>query len=200
MLTPPSPSISPSLTAQDTIISRKRQRSESMQSEGSSSSPKRSLSEDPAEDTFRSPPQSEDMTALNLSEANINDDIDSYMAEQDRSGATEPLTTPRSAATTILSPSEKLRLIQSLCNEPMKIGETWYIVSRRWYRRWEKACSGQVDKEGAVEEKDIGPVDNTPLVDLNGNLVAQAVEHVDVEFLSEEAFTRLVEWYVLQAL
>lgn len=136
------------------------------------------------------------MSALNISEANINDDIDTYMAEQAGSDAAEPLTTPRAVPTAIPPPSEKLRLVEPLCKEPMKIGETWYIVSRRWYRRWQKACSGEQDKEGAVEEKDVGPVDNTSLVDISGSLVSSAVEHVDVEFVPEAVWSYFVSWYV----
>lgn len=56
--------------------------------------------------------------------------------------------------------------------------------------------TGEEDKEGRVEEKDLGPVDNTPLCDQRGQVTSDLIEHVDCEFVPEEVWERLKEWYV----
>lgn len=113
------------------------------------------------------------------------------MAEQGEESVPQRLTVPSVA----LTPAQKLAAIEELRNSPMSRGDTWYVVSRQWYRRWQKACSGEVDKEGAVEEKDLGPVDNSQLADAQGNIIAPTLEHVDVEFVPESAWTLFVSWY-----
>lgn len=77
----------------------------------------------------------------------------------------------------------------------MAEGETWYLVSRAWYRRWEKAVRGEVDKDGSVEEKDLGPVDNRPLLDEYDNLIADLVEEVNVHYVPGEAWQFFLSWY-----
>ncbi|EMD38909.1 hypothetical protein CERSUDRAFT_104201 [Gelatoporia subvermispora B] len=195
MLTPSSPSTSPSLAPQELNVNRKRNRSLSMQSVASTSSPKRAASEDPTSDSARSPQsQSHEMSALSLTDANLDHEIESYMANQpedDLAASPAEEATPATPAT----PAQKLATVEALCKEPMVVGETWYIVSRKWYRKWQKALSGEVDKEGGVEEKDVGPVDNTDLVDASGNFVSQAIEHVDVEFVPQKVWTMFEEWY-----
>ncbi|KAH8093309.1 cysteine proteinase [Cristinia sonorae] len=193
MLTPPSPSRSPSLTPNDQA-SRKRQRSESMDSQPSSSS-KRSISVDPS----LTPSQSHDIVSVSLAEVTLDADIDAYMVVQGE--ATIPATLDESTqqdssvTSSDFSGAQKLALIDGLCNNPMVAGTTWYLVSRRWWKRWRKACTGEVDKEGAVVEAELGPVDNSNLVDSAGNIVTPPTEHVDVEFVSEQAWGKLVSWY-----
>lgn len=188
MLTPPSPSTSPSLTTQDTTNSRKRQRSLSMQSDASTSSPKRSASQDPQ--SF----QSNDVPGLLLPDNNR--EIDAYMAEQGEDHGQAAASTAGTASTS----AQKLEVLKHSQDKPMQVGETWYIVPRRWYFRWKKAITGEEDKEGRVEEKDLGPVDNTPLCDQRGQVTSDLIEHVDCEFVPEEVWTKLLEWYVLYSI
>ncbi|OBZ73858.1 putative ubiquitin carboxyl-terminal hydrolase 12 [Grifola frondosa] len=171
----PSPSSSPANSPKDLSNSRKRQRSLSMESEPSSSSPKRSVSQDPS--------QSNDMSALSLSDIETN--LNSYMAEQ---GGT-------SHAAEAFAPIQKLHAVETLAKQPMRVGETWYVISRRWYKRWHKACSGEEDKEGHVSEHELGPIDNSSLVDQQGRLTSSVIEHVDCEFVPEGAWNLLVGWY-----
>lgn len=95
-----------------------------------------------------------------------------------------------------LAPSDKFEYVKELRNRPMRVGETWFVISRQWYRRWEMACQGILDKSGPVEEHDVSPVDNTPLVDRDGNLTSNSVEGVDVEFVPEEAWKAFITWLV----
>ncbi|CAL1715008.1 unnamed protein product [Somion occarium] len=188
MLTPPSPSSSP---VNDTS-SRKRQRSPSMHSEADSSSPKRAASQDLVLENSSSPREHPAKADYNADE-----DIDTYMAEQGEANIplTLDLSTPPPPPVTNLTPMTKLESIDSLRKKPMQPGEMWYLVARPWYKRWRLACSGEEDKEGRVNEADLGPVDNSSLVDASGNLISSATEGVDVEFVPEQAWNLLVQWY-----
>lgn len=157
------------------------------------------MSQDPTLDVHDTPrpndlptPPAEDQTMTSDPDTQMEDQISSVSTLVPQSTAS---TTP--ASTSALTPKERYDKIVSLAKRDMVVDETWYVVSQHWYRRWEKACTGVVDKEGHVEEKDIGPVDNGHIVDLKGNLIARTVtEDVDVQFLPEEAWKLLVEWYV----
>lgn len=206
MLTPPSPSTSPSLSPSDITNNRKRQRSHSMDSGASSSSPKRAVSLDPNHDVHDTP-RPKDMSTLHIADGS---QIDAYMEEQGESLVSEirldvppSSSTPSSHATPALatgpSLASKLETITNLRKSPMRADETWYVVSRKWYRRWEKACSGEEDKEGRVEESDLGPVNNVDILNTDGSLV-QCTEGVDVEFIPEEAWKLLEQWYVIRSL
>ena len=197
MLTPPSPSRSPSLTPND-ATSRKRQRTDSMDSQPSSSS-KRSISVDPSPETI-SALQSYHLTSPSASGATLDDDIDAYMADQGEATIPSALDAAAQhwqnnvATTSNLSGQQRLDLIDKLCENPMQPGTTWYLVSRRWWRRWRKACSGEVDKEGPVTEAELGPVDNSSIVDNYGSVVRALIEHIDVEFVPESVWQHLCSW------
>ncbi|EJF64133.1 cysteine proteinase [Dichomitus squalens LYAD-421 SS1] len=187
MLTPPSPSTSPTLYPHDPTNSRKRQRSLSMESEASTSSPKRSASQDPqtlqSNDLTSTPPSFHDTTPDN--------DIDAYMAEQ---GEDNGVAFQR-ASSSVWTSAQKLQHVEDALKAPMVKGETWYIVSRRWYQRWRKAMTGEEDKEGRLEEKDVGPVDNSNLCSRNGEVTSQLIEHIDCEFVPEGVWKLYEEWY-----
>ena len=87
-------------------------------------------------------------------------------------------------------------MVENALKRPMAVGETWYIVSRRWFQRWKKAMTGEEDKEGRVEEDQLGPVDNTPLCGPNGEVTSSLVEHVDCEFVPEDVWKLFEQWYV----
>ncbi|KZT18330.1 cysteine proteinase [Neolentinus lepideus HHB14362 ss-1] len=191
MVSLPSPSSSPTLTSQESPSnpsSRKRQRSLSMQSDASS--PKRSASEGPNQEL---PPQP------SISKV-VAQDIDAQMDEREEDCDIEP-PLPSSSVTnslprfTPMSGSEKFDAVESLKKVPMSAGETWYVLSRTWYRRWEKACTGQVDKDGPIEEKDIGPVENSDILDKDGNLLTTVTEGVHVEFVPKSVWDMFERWY-----
>ncbi len=102
----------------------------------------------------------------------------------------------RPAAGTEISQQEKLKLVEDALKRPMTVGDTWYIVSRRWFQRWKKAMTGEEDKEGRVEEAQLGPVDNTPLCGSNGEVTSSLVDHVDCEFVPEDVWKLFEQWCV----
>lgn len=174
-----------------------------MDSDASSSSPKRAASLDPNHD-IHDTPRPKDMSTLHITDGK---QLDAYMEEQGEATVSEirldvpisstapPLPTPPAQATE-LSLASKLATVDTLRKQSMQVGQTWHVVSRKWFRRWQKACSGEEDKEGTIEEKDVGPVNNADILDADGNL-GQCTEGVDVEFLPQEAWDLLVQWYVI---
>jgi ubiquitin carboxyl-terminal hydrolase 4/11/15 len=187
----PSPAESPSLKPKDLSSqpsgSRKRLRSQSMQSDTSSSSAKRSQSGGPSNDGGI------------LVDDPTTTDIDAYMAEQGEADIPTTIQLPephQNEMVPSVSPLEKLSTIKKLRQNHLNVGDTWYIVARRWYKRWEKACTGEVDKEGGVEQSELGPIDNSPLLDKDENVTSGLVEGIDVEFVPKEAWELLVTWCV----
>ncbi|KAG6902330.1 hypothetical protein C0995_001367 [Termitomyces sp. Mi166 len=184
---PPSPASSPSPT--DSQRSRKRQRSQSMQSDASSSSLKRIAADPNSTDVDSRSPRADQMSTLTI--ADSNHDIDAYMAEQGEDGIPallepEPSTSPQVLK---VAPSEERVAFVDRCKvRKMEVGETWYLVARHWWKRWRKALTGDIDKEGPVNEQDLGPVDNSPLLDSYNNLLTSISEGVDLEFVPEEVW------------
>jgi ubiquitin carboxyl-terminal hydrolase 4/11 len=114
---------------------------------------------------------------------------DQAQVDQTNASASEPLATFRYATA-----PEKLRAVEQARQSPMDIGSTWYIVSWPWYRRWTKACAGEVDKDGRVEEDDIGPIDNSHLVDQDGELITTIEEGVNVTFVPSWIWDLFIQW------
>ena len=94
-------------------------------------------------------------------------------------------------------PAHKAHYVAQRRLQQMQPGDTWYIVARTWYRRWEAACLGVADKAGPIDEKDLGPVDNTPLLDRDANLVSNLTEGIDVEFVPWDVWKAFTTWSVV---
>lgn len=194
----PSPASSPKNLLESTESSsqpsRKRQRSLSMQSDSgaSTSSVKRAVADITGSDT----PRTDQLSTLTLGDPN--QDVDAYMEEQGEADIPAFMPPPSQVAPAIqsLSPGEKLSLVEKDKYRKMEVGETWYLVSRDWYKRWIKACSGVIDKEGPLTEQELGPVDNSSLLDSYNNLLASLAEGVDVEYVPEDVWSQFVSWYV----
>lgn len=163
-----------------------------MQSD-SSTSIKRAASEGPSSVTLASIDRMTDSTsAIDPPQEH---DIDAYMAEQDEDVPFHPAALTQPPPPTHLSVDQKAARIKQLREKPMVAGDTWYLISRQWFRLWEIACGILLDKAvRPLQEQDIGPPDNSSLFDAQGNLTSNLLEHVDVEFLPEEAWSELVAW------
>lgn len=81
---------------------------------------------------------------------------------------------------------------------PLEPNTVWYTVSRKWYRAWEVATLGLPDKEFAdVTEATLGPVDNSDIVHPGTtDLLWALMEGRDVEYVPQDAWNNLVQWYV----
>jgi len=178
---------------------RKRQRSQSMQSDSaaSTSSAKRSVADNPSNDNSSRGLRTDHPTTIPVP-PDPNQEIDAYMAEQ---GEEEipPFTSPPSYQDKDMQPvsrEEKFNIVSKGKARQMEIGETWYLVSAVWYKRWSRACTGEVDKEGPVIEAELGPVDNSTLLDTYGHLLPSLAENIDVEYVPEEVWKLFIQWCV----
>lgn len=95
---------------------------------------------------------------------------------------------------------EQLDRIRPMKNLPLHTGDVWYLVSRKWYRRWDAACTERRDSDPAEKlDVPIGPIDNSDLLDPDSTsfvrLKSGINEHVDYEMLPEEGWKLLVAWY-----
>jgi ubiquitin carboxyl-terminal hydrolase 4/11 len=129
----------------------------------------------------------------------LNNDIDAYMLDQD--GQDLPLHATESfqqqdTTSTNLSTQQQFEVIKSLKRRALSSGDTWYIVSQVWYKRWEDACSGRLSKDSILSQRTIPPVDNTGIIDPGGDLRLDppVAEGDSVEFVPEEAWTLFVKW------
>lgn len=94
----------------------------------------------------------------------------------------------------------QLESVLPLAKKGLKAGEPWFIVDRRWYRKWQAACG---DAQGAGKEKDfedisiaeLGPIDNSALLEPGtSKLLKTVTEGQDAMFLPGEAWDLLVSW------
>ncbi|KAI0272603.1 hypothetical protein BC834DRAFT_817600 [Gloeopeniophorella convolvens] len=177
-----------------------------MDSTTSASSRKRSASEDP---TASSPvtrnTRPDHSTPPSLSDPADND-IDAYMDAQGEPDilqsallpAPHPLPPPATDTHPQDAPSSALlrfQAIEAMREMPLVEGTTWVVISSAWYKRFQKAATGQVDKQGGVEEEDLGPVDNSSLLRPDGSLNEDLVESVDFECVPEVAWTWITNLY-----
>ncbi|KAI0032314.1 hypothetical protein K488DRAFT_12425, partial [Vararia minispora EC-137] len=164
---------------------RKRQRSTSLNSATSSTSPKRAVSEDAISYSLEN--STSTLTSSTL-------DLDTLMSDlAESSNATDVPTQGGDA----ISGEQRLARIEELRKHSMQPGDVWYIISRSWWRRWRRSITGEVDKDekSVMEEADIGPVENASILEPNDELKPNLVEGVDFEFVPKEAWDLLVQWY-----
>jgi ubiquitin carboxyl-terminal hydrolase 4/11 len=162
--------------------SRKRQRSLSMQS--NASSPKRSVSEDPFQDSPRDNSFRDNSAVHVLHSSDF--PSNATLSDVDMSTQDDPLN--RSSQSPLISLD--LSTVDPLLKRPLQPGEFWYIISKRWLDRWRKACTGQLDKEdGVILESDLGPPDkdNQAYIDENNHLLT-SISAEDVELIPQEVW------------
>ena len=94
------------------------------------------------------------------------------------------------------SGQEQLKTIRPMKNQPLVAGQTWYLISRDWYKRWSAACAA-VEGEDAVT---VGPIDNRLLLDEDSTeqqavLKSNITEGIHYEMLPEQGWRLLFSWY-----
>ncbi|SNX86256.1 related to UBP12 - ubiquitin C-terminal hydrolase [Melanopsichium pennsylvanicum] len=136
-------------------------------------------------------------STVQMSESTVNEQPPSY---QDAIHS-PPSSTQRPSHEPRPSGQQQLDRIRPMKNRPLHAGDTWYLVSRKWYRRWDTACSEYRDSDPA-EKADIpiGPIDNSDLLDENSTpsfarLRPGINEHIDYEMLPEEGWKLIIGWY-----
>jgi len=183
-----SPAPSPPSTVQE---SRKRTRSASDSSADSPSSPKRAASEVPSASSDIEINYAGFQRDNSLVQLTNDLGIDQYMASQEQSSDATP-------SSLHPSPHEKLSIIQTLKQKEMVEGETWFVISHSWFRNWERACSGTVDKNGSqIDESSVNPVDNSDIANPEGNISVSPIEGLNVDYIPKEAWEHFVQWQVI---
>jgi ubiquitin carboxyl-terminal hydrolase 4/11 len=167
-----------------------------MESTTSASSRKRSASEDPtASSPVTRSTRLDDTTTKPPSDPTSND-IDDYMDAQGEPDVLQVTLLPAPHQPNPIHPTPnpeggpsssllRFQAVEIMRGMPLIEGATWALVSKSWYRRFEKAATGQVDKEGSLREDGLGPVDNSPLFETDGKLNEDLVEGVDFECVPE---------------
>jgi ubiquitin carboxyl-terminal hydrolase 4/11/15 len=112
------------------------------------------------------------------------------MASQDQTTGAAP-----SPAAKNLLPHEKLAIINTLKQRDMVEGETWFVISHGWFRKWERACSGKADKDDTlIDESSLASIDNSDIADSDGNITVSPAEGINVDYVPTEAWEHFVLW------
>merc|ERR1712137_1385260 len=73
-------------------------------------------------------------------------------------------------------------------------GDLWYLISMDWLRRWRQYVKwGKEPSSTTVPAP--GPIDNSDLVDENGRVVQNVVEHSHFGIISKDEWNNLFQWY-----
>ncbi|KAJ2390312.1 hypothetical protein GGI23_005649, partial [Coemansia sp. RSA 2559] len=73
----------------------------------------------------------------------------------------------------------------------MSHGSVWYLVARKWYAAWQEYASG------LVQDRAIGPIDNSPIADESGHIFPSLKLGEDVDAVPEAVWIRLRNLYGL---
>jgi ubiquitin carboxyl-terminal hydrolase 4/11/15 len=156
--------------------------------QSNASSPKRSLSEDPFQDNPMDNSQRDNSTVRVLNSSDLSSNA--TLPDVDMSTQDVPIIHHSQPPLASLDPST----IDSLLIRPLQIGESWYIISKRWLDRWRKARTGQTDKEdGVILESELGPPDkdNNAFVDDNDHLLT-SISTEEVELVPQEVWDHFI--------
>lgn len=102
-------------------------------------------------------------------------------------------------------PSKQKEMItKELLQQPLKIGDYWYVVSQQWMDQWKQRVGFEDDAATPPERSDIasplGQIDNSALL-VSGNthsenpkLLKHVQEYVDYQLVPEEVWQLLHKW------
>ena len=111
---------------------------------------------------------------------------------------TSPLSASKSASDApYVPPHRKWDQIRSLRFTAMKNGEPWYLISHVWHEKWKAACNPASKTNGRGADEQLGPVDNSDIVDVNGELIPALSDGNRVISISQRAMELFTQWYIL---
>lgn len=92
--------------------------------------------------------------------------------------------------------------IRELMRQPLKAGDTWYLVSATWFKQWATFCQGANDAPSSDVQGNVGPIDNSDLLDIESDhsvgqpsLAPDRREQIHFELVPAEAWNLLASWY-----
>ncbi|XP_065058789.1 ubiquitin carboxyl-terminal hydrolase 15-like [Rhopilema esculentum] len=95
---------------------------------------------------------------------------------------------------------EQKEIISEYLKEPLKKGETWYLICTRWFKQWQSyvGFNDYCDLDKGKEISFPGPIDNTPLfkdITKSDDLKDHMMEEIDYHLLPIGAWEDLMKWY-----
>lgn len=96
-----------------------------------------------------------------------------------------------------VGPLQKWDQISSLKFTAMKDGDIWYLISLAWYEKWRAACNPASKTQGREADEQLGPVDNSDIVDPDGELIPALSDGNRVTSVSQRVMELFIEWYFL---
>ncbi|KAJ2389508.1 hypothetical protein H4S02_002331 [Coemansia sp. RSA 2611] len=154
-------------------------------------------------------PGEHDALVRSASQDSMSSNIPSYMhtpAEPyEDHGTLSTLAGPRSLlATAVLNSQATGRSVQEasldaavtslqsiISGAVMEPGSVWYLVSHQWYSSWQESATG-------IIPTGVGPIDNSPVADDDGELLPGLKLGVELEAVPEAAWLKMVEMYGLR--
>ncbi|KAJ2869257.1 hypothetical protein GGH93_006217 [Coemansia aciculifera] len=81
--------------------------------------------------------------------------------------------------------------LQSIVSGAVMVpASVWYLVSHQWYSAWQESVTGMIPAG-------VGPIDNSPIADDDGELLPGLKLGAELEAVPEAAWLRMVEMYGL---
>ncbi|CED82890.1 Ubiquitin C-terminal hydrolase [Phaffia rhodozyma] len=169
------------------------------------SSPKRANSEDPLSDGEQTGGISSNMSLVDPTLLSRGSGLALRDFEEDEEDSKRTMSAPSSTvasgsgpsrdelAPAELSPEEKLQMITNFKKQPLNKGDTWFLIDRRWFRRFSTAFSSSQITEEEIES--LKPIDNSRILDENNKLKPDLVEGMDVEMVPSTAWDALETWF-----
>lgn len=96
-----------------------------------------------------------------------------------------------------VSPRQKWDQVSNLKFTAMKDGDPWYLISLAWHEKWKAACNPAEKTQGREADEQLGPVDNSDIVDTNGELIPALSEGNRVTSVSQRVMDLFTEWYMV---
>jgi ubiquitin carboxyl-terminal hydrolase 4/11/15 len=120
--------------------------------------------------------------------------------------ASPSLRTAAGSAPTQNAPSvaEQNGSIKELMKQPLQAGDTWYLVSTVWFKKWAELCDSASEAPSSEAQglHNVGPIDNSGLLAVGSDpsvgqpsLAPDCREGVHFELVPAEAWNLLSSWY-----
>ena len=89
--------------------------------------------------------------------------------------------------------SEQRKLLEQ-ADPPLVVGAKWYLVCAQWYAAWETFV-----RPSSPFQKQTSPgiIDNSRLMDADGNLRRFLMERIDYKLFDEDRYKTLKELYAM---
>ena len=100
------------------------------------------------------------------------------------------------------APEDQLEVISKLLELPLVKGEKWNLVAVDWFENWKRLTGYQDENEIVTGNRilkkgktHLGPIDNSKLLDEDGELKESLTELFDYNLIPSEAWVKLVSWF-----